>query len=140
MCFCFIVPRVLIIHMIRFDDMGQKLSHNIDFPEKFQFEREYMNDDLAKNEQQGWIDQRKQAFQDLLLKSDKAEEEKFKRHQYILNSLIIHKGYRAGSGHYYAIIKVSEKWVKFDDDKITFIDQAEIASYSQKAYLLFYQK
>jgi len=59
--------------------------------------------------------------------------------------MIIHHGYRASAGHYYAIIKVktgddSCKWVKFDDDKITFIDEQEIHTYSQKAYLLFYQK
>ena len=54
--------------------------------------------------------------------------------------MIIHHGYRAGSGHYYAIIKVKDNWVKFDDDKITFIDESEIDNYSQKAYLLFYQK
>lgn len=62
------------------------------------------------------------------------------RHQYVLNSMIIHHGYRAGSGHYYAIIKVKDKWHKFDDDKITFIEESELDSYSQKAYLLFYQK
>lgn len=77
--------------------------------------------------------------------AEKVEEEKFKRHCYTLNSMIIHHGYRASAGHYYAIIKVktgadSCKWVKFDDDKITFIQESEIDSYSQKAYLLFYQK
>jgi len=40
------VPRILIVHMKRFDFEGAKLSHNIDIPKTFSFEKEFMNDEL----------------------------------------------------------------------------------------------
>jgi len=40
--------------MKRFDFDGTKLNHNLDFPTKFAFERDFMNEDLAKHEINGW--------------------------------------------------------------------------------------
>lgn len=145
--------------MKRFDFAGSKLSHNIDFPKKFSFEKEFMNDELAKHESHGWLDMynhtKSSFFAGLQRETapvqqqpeEQQPEEKFKHHAYELNSMIVHHGFRSGAGHYYSIIKVQTnkdraetRWVKFDDDKITFIEENEIDSYSQKAYLLFYQQ
>jgi uncharacterized UBP type Zn finger protein len=42
--------------------------------------------------------------------------------------MIIHHGYSTSRGHYYSIIKVQQgdqsAWAKFDDDKITFIEES----------------
>jgi len=50
--------------------------------------------------------------------------------------MIIHHGYRSSSGHYFCICKVQTNkerdethWVKFDDDKITFVPEDEIDGY-----------
>lgn len=55
---------------------------------------------------------------------------KFKQHVYELKSMIIHHGYSTSRGHYYSIIKVQQgdqsAWAKFDDDKITFIEESKI--------------
>jgi ubiquitin C-terminal hydrolase len=51
-----LVPRILIVHMKRFDYFGSKLSNNIDFPRQFSFEKEYMGQDLQKKEESGYIE------------------------------------------------------------------------------------
>ena len=56
--------------------------------------------------------------------------------------MIIHHGYSSNRGHYYSLIKNPRGgWIKFDDEKITVIEDPEkFLSVSQKAYILFYQK
>ena len=57
--------------------------------------------------------------------------------------MIIHHGYSARRGHYYSLIKhgSSGKWIKFDDEKITLIEQSDkLLLLAQKAYILFYEK
>jgi hypothetical protein len=44
--------------MKRFDFEGKKLDNKIDFPTEFQFPLTTMNDELARNERNGWIDSR----------------------------------------------------------------------------------
>ena len=57
--------------------------------------------------------------------------------------MIIHHGYSARRGHYYSLIKHgnTSKWIKFDDEKITLIEQTDkLLLLAQKAYILFYEK
>ena len=57
--------------------------------------------------------------------------------------MIIHHGYSARRGHYYSLIRYgnTNKWIKFDDEKITLIDQVDkLHILAQKAYILFYEK
>ena len=57
--------------------------------------------------------------------------------------MIIHHGYSARRGHYYSLIKHGNtgKWIKFDDEKITLIEQTDkLLLLAQKAYILFYEK
>lgn len=102
-----------------------------------------MNDELAKHESKGWLDlnQRNKGLFPGLKQMHQPDfqdqDEKFKNHSYELNSMIVHHGFRSGAGHYYSVIKVQPskeraetRWAKFDDDKITFIDDNEIDSYS----------
>lgn len=99
-----------------------------------------MNEELARKEQNGYVEAPDE--DDLFPQS---AESKFKTHQYELFGMIVHHGYSTSRGHYYALIKVTNvhsaqpgKWAKFDDEKVSLIDQSQISSYSQKAYLLFY--
>ena len=53
--------------------------------------------------------------------------------------MIVHHGYNASGGHYYTLVRNLEQgWVKFDDDKVTNVDESQVKNYSEKAYLLFY--
>ena len=66
-----------------------------------------------------------------------------RRHTYELYAMIIHHGYSARRGHYYSLIKhgTTGKWIKFDDEKITLIEQSDkLLLLAQKAYILFYEK
>jgi len=66
-----------------------------------------------------------------------------RRHTYELYAMIIHHGYSARRGHYYSLIKHGNtgKWIKFDDEKITLIEQTDkLLLLAQKAYILFYEK
>ena len=49
-----------------------------------------------------------------------------RKHTYELYAMIIHQGYSSANGHYYAIIRQSTgQWIKFDDEKITLIEENE---------------
>ena len=65
-----------------------------------------------------------------------------KKHTYELYGMIVHHGFSSRRGHYYALIRhPTGGWLKFDDEKITLIENPEkFFRDSQKAYILFYQK
>lgn len=90
-----------------------------------------MNEDLSKQEKQGYLDLTPKMFSELQPQTTNA---KFKQHMYELKSMIIHHGYSTSRGHYYSIIKVQQgdhsAWAKFDDDQITFIEESQIDQYS----------
>jgi len=52
--------------MMRFDLSGSKLNHNIDFPKSFNFDKQYLNDELARHETNGWIENSFQRSNSLL--------------------------------------------------------------------------
>jgi len=57
--------------------------------------------------------------------------------------MIVHDGLSSRRGHYYALIRQGSTggWLKFDDEKITLIENPEkFLRDSRKAYILFYQK
>ena len=65
------------------------------------------------------------------------ETGRFKQHGYEMTSMIIHHGYNSSAGHYFSIIKVQTsknsshtRWVKFDDDRISFIEDSDIESWT----------
>uniref|UniRef100_V5F0Z0 Ubiquitin carboxyl-terminal hydrolase n=1 Tax=Kalmanozyma brasiliensis (strain GHG001) TaxID=1365824 RepID=V5F0Z0_KALBG len=64
---------------------------------------------------------------------------------YELSGIVVHIGAGPHHGHYIAVIKVGDRWVQFDDDVVTYIDEAEICKYYGdrpglgSAYVLFYQ-
>jgi ubiquitin C-terminal hydrolase len=53
---------------------------------------------------------------DFLLKN---KENYDKNCTYALSAIVVHVGTGNEYGHYFSIVKVSEKWVKFDDDVVT---------------------
>lgn len=64
---------------------------------------------------------------------------------YELCAIVVHIGAGPHHGHYIAVIKVGGRWVQFDDDVVTYIDEAELTKYYGdrpglgSAYVLFYQ-
>ena len=52
--FCSLVPRILAVHLKRFDITHKKLSNNVHFPFSFSFDRKYLNADLADQETYGY--------------------------------------------------------------------------------------
>jgi ubiquitin C-terminal hydrolase len=55
---------------------------------------------------------------DFLLK----DKEKYKENtQYNLFAVVVHVGNGNDYGHYYCIVKIAGKWVKFDDDFVSVI-------------------
>lgn len=64
---------------------------------------------------------------------------------YELCAIVVHIGAGPHHGHYIAVVKVGNRWVQFDDDVVTYIDEAEITKYYGdrpglgSAYVLFYQ-
>lgn len=118
--------------MKRFDLVGNKLDCNIDIPEEFCFKPAYMNDELARKEKEGWIERRQLDEVEVSFKRMKRwadynyEPEEYKQHSYQLCSMIVHHGESSLSGHYFSVVRVpngtTDTWVKFNDDKITFVD------------------
>ena len=43
------------MHMKRFDDYGKKLNFDVDCPLSFSFKLGYLNDDLVRKEESGYI-------------------------------------------------------------------------------------
>lgn len=123
--------------MKRFDYYGSKLNFNLEFPQNFSFPDTYLNDELRKNEREGYI-------HDPLPKDYPGVNEvnlgAKRQHNYELYAMIIHHGYSSGRGHYYCLIRNPKGgWTKFDDEKITLIEDPEkFLAVSQKAYILFY--
>ena len=57
--------------------------------------------------------------------------------KYKLYGLVYHKG-TLDFGHYYAHININDKWIEFNDQKITVLE--ELSTKSKYVYLLFYQQ
>ncbi|CAH9080058.1 unnamed protein product [Cuscuta epithymum] len=59
--------------------------------------------------------------------------------KYYLYAILVHIGYSSCSGHYYCFIRAApDAWYKFDDSKVTRVDEDFVMS--QEAYILFYAK
>ena len=59
---------------------------------------------------------------------------------YVLNSVVVHVG-GAGFGHYYAIVKHGDRWIKFNDQEVTEVTQEMMEADSfggTKTYTDFY--
>lgn len=89
------LPKILIVQLKRFKIINQaqkKLNYCINIPHDIRL--------------------------DFLLK----EKEKYKNNTlYNLYAIIVHVGSGNEYGHYFCIIKIAGRWVKFDDDVITVI-------------------
>ena len=143
------MPRVLIVHMKRFDLMGNKLDCSVNVPQEFEFKSSYMNEELARRERNGWVETKPVDLLDVSFKRMQRwadyefEPEQFRQHSYRLTSMIVHQGDSSVNGHYFSVVRVpgseGAHWVKFNDDKTTFVD-ATLKQYTEKAYLLFYEK
>lgn len=46
----------MIVHMKRFDYRGTKLQHTIDIPNSFKLDRRFMTEELARKEENGYLD------------------------------------------------------------------------------------
>ena len=48
------LPRILIIHLKRFDENGKKLNYDVDCPTEFSFPSQFLTEDLAQKEKTGY--------------------------------------------------------------------------------------
>lgn len=87
------LPRILIVHLKRFKVINysqKKLNYFINIPNDINL--------------------------DFLLK----EKQKYKNNTlYNLFAVVVHVGTGNEYGHYYCVVKISGKWVKFDDENVT---------------------
>jgi ubiquitin C-terminal hydrolase len=70
---------------------------------------------------------------------------------YNLTALVIHVGTGNEYGHYYCLVKISGKWVKFDDENVNLFEKNDLFEFfgnpdeefefnnNYCAYLLFYE-
>lgn len=63
---------------------------------------------------------------------------------YTLKAIITHKGRRADSGHYVAHVKVQDQWFRYDDEKVSELEDEDIERLSGSAdwhcsFLLLYE-
>lgn len=124
-------PRILIVHMKRFDWEGNKRAHNVAYPNEFSFRSRYLSDDLKHKEKHGY----QNSPNDPLIK---------RVHTYKLYGFIIHKGKTTAQGHYYAVVRhnqIEGAWLKFDDHVVTEIkDDEKFQKECRQAYILFYYR
>ena len=117
------LPNILIFVLRRFDyNLGEnakyrKINDYFEFREELDMEKYALKGDFEEN-----------------------------YYKYRLRGVILHVG-TVESGHYYALIKQNEKWMKFDDEKISEVvsfDQESFGSRdaqsSKNAYLLLYER
>ena len=104
-----IPPKVLCVHIKRFNNNLSKKNNHITFP----FDLD-INSILSTN----------------------LDSNKFK---YKLKSVINHSGYSSNFGHYYtyAYSSIHEKWFNFNDETVTELRDSQICT--NNAYLLFYE-
>ena len=81
------------------------------------------------------------------------EKEKYKEStKYNLFAIVVHVGTGNEYGHYYCVVKIADKWVKFDDENFCLMDKSEMTELFGNpdedyelnknfcAYLLFYER
>lgn len=108
------MPEVLIIHLKRYsyaNDALTKVQKFISFDETLNL-APFISEHLATNEA-----------------------------EYQLSSLVVHKGTRLTSGHYYSYVKhpnTREDWFLMDDSNVSGIDWETVSK--EQAYILFYSK
>jgi len=60
--------------------------------------------------------------------------------RYKLKAFISHKGPSVHSGHYVAHIRVGDRWVLFNDEKVVKADEESVKELKKLAYLYFFEK
>jgi ubiquitin C-terminal hydrolase len=60
----------------------------------------------------------KELRMDYLLEKTEKELNNDNSYFYSLNSIVVHVGQGSEYGHYYSLLKISDKWFKYDDEKI----------------------
>uniref|UniRef100_A0A7N2ME85 USP domain-containing protein n=1 Tax=Quercus lobata TaxID=97700 RepID=A0A7N2ME85_QUELO len=58
-------------------------------------------------------------------------------HTYSLYGAVIHIAYDTNSGHYLSLLRRENSWIKFDDSKVTIVEEL---NYGEEGNFLFYQK
>ena len=117
------LPNVLLFNLHRFDfsyESGarRKINDYFEFPYELNMRKfALQNSDLAEN-----------------------------YYTYKLRGVVIHSG-TAESGHYYSLVKLGAKWVKFDDEIVSEVDNIEAEAFgnrkgqdSRNAYILLYER
>jgi ubiquitin C-terminal hydrolase len=135
------LPLVMVLHLKRFDLMGEKIAKYVGFPSLLPLSRGYLfgesmfvhgSSEPALTGQEGWS----------------AAWETFPKSQrYRLRAVVMHHGRHLSQGHYTACIRVGpsdastptseERWLHCDDRKVSSVPTEFV--YRQQAYMLFYE-
>lgn len=88
------LPKILIVHLKRFkviQSYQKKLNYSINIPDNIKL--------------------------DYLLK-ERNNQNQNEKTLYNLSAVVVHVGSGSEYGHYYCLVKVSGKWIKFDDEAV----------------------
>ena len=111
------LPSVLTIHLIRYDNLNRKITVPFEFPFTFSFEDiENLDLSFCTNRDSNYL-------------------------SYILIGSIVHIGNNLHSGHYYSYIYSDEKWWCFNDNYVTNVSIERVKEDTKNnGYMLFYLK
>lgn len=106
------LPNVLVLHLKRFDNYGQKIQRFIRYPIELDMGKYVVNPQKSSSIEGGT--------------------------KYSLYSILIHNGYSSDSGHYYSFLKSEKGWYEMND---SYVDRVQDNyAMNQAPYMFFYKK
>jgi ubiquitin carboxyl-terminal hydrolase 14 len=126
------LPRYLTVQMMRFffrkdEDTAAKITRAVEYPSRLDI-LPWVSPELKK---------------ELV---GKKEKEHIPRRYYGLKAIVTHRGRSCHSGHYVAHVKVGENWYRYDDKKVTQVEDEDIAFLAGDradwhcSYILIYER
>ncbi|KAL0478549.1 hypothetical protein AKO1_008138 [Acrasis kona] len=137
------LPDILTLHLKRFnvdyETMTKvKLNNQVIFPTTLDMNKHLSNHEVNLNDDRSSPNHKQQEGQD--------EEEDANDNIYDLYAVLMHSGTVAG-GHYYAYIRVKDRWYDFNDSNVTNLSEIDLEKgygsdannmYGSNAYMLMY--
>ena len=106
------LPNVLVLHLKRFDNYGQKIQRFIRYPMELDMGKYVVNPQKSSTLEGGT--------------------------KYRLYSILIHNGYSSDSGHYYSFLKSEKGWYEMNDSYVERVQ--DNYAMNQAPYMFFYKK
>ena len=114
-------PRILVIHLKRFDNKGRKIKDAVQFPPSFSI-KNFKSESIDKNVvNKGGEAQRSQHYWKEQYKKRKCEKEGCLEDLeiYSLYAFVVHQGQQSKKGHYYCTVRSPDQtWYQCNDSRI----------------------